>query len=66
MRKHKTRIYFQSVNEIWLAYVALQKNFYQKTQSKFSYNFLIKNYFIILHKLAKFHYQAVFTSQVIQ
>ena len=33
----------------------------------FSYNFFNKkNYFVILHKLAKFHYQTVFTSQVIQ
>ena len=32
----------------------------------FAYTFLIKkNYFLILHKLAKFHYQTVFTSQVI-
>ena len=32
----------------------------------YSYNFLIKKiYFAILHKLAKFHYQILFTSQVI-
>ena len=32
----------------------------------FSCDFLIRKYFAILHKLAKFHYQTVFTSQVIQ
>ena len=33
----------------------------------FSYNLLIRKfYFAMLHKLAKFHHQTVFTSQVIQ
>ena len=32
----------------------------------FSWNFFKKFYFVILHKLAKFHYQAVVTFQVIQ
>ena len=32
----------------------------------FSYNFFKKISFVILNKLAKFHYQTVFTSQVIQ
>ena len=37
----------------------LQALFFQEFLDK-------KNYFVILHKLTKFHYQAAFASQVIQ
>ena len=45
----------------------IQKEPGSSFQAKFFIEFLDKNfYFQILYKLAKFHYQTVFTSQVIQ
>ena len=44
----------------------LKKGLELVSKSHFSYNFLIKNYLVMLHKLAKFYYQPEFTCQVIQ
>ena len=43
----------------------IKKGLEIESRPHFSCNFLIKK-FVVLHKLAKFHYQTVFTSQVIQ
>ena len=48
-------------------YLKIQKGQELVSRPHFSKNFLIKTfYFVILHKLAKFHHETVFTSQVIQ
>ena len=45
----------------------IKKDLKLVSRSQFSDNFLIKKFsFVILHKLAKFNYHTVFTSQVIQ
>ena len=48
-------------------YLKIKKGLEQVSGPHFPHNFLIKKiYFVILQKLVKFHYQTVFTSQVIQ
>ena len=44
----------------------IKKDLEEVSRTHISYKFLIKNSFLILHKLAKFHYHTVFISQVIQ
>ena len=47
-------------------FLKIKKGLELASRRHFLLNFLIKNYFVTLHKLAKFHYQTAFTSQVIQ
>ena len=56
------------LHRIFLTEVSLKikKGLELVSRPHFSNNFLIKNYFVILHKLARFLYQTAFISQVIQ
>ena len=53
-------------SEFFLQILRKLKRLKLVSRPHFTQNFLKKIYFVMLHKLAKFHYQTAFTSQIIE